>query len=197
MVRFRASAGKSNKTVSTSGSFTGDRWFESISLQRRVSVANLIGSFATSDSAGSRVCPTINPPCSMSQRRRQRPIPCRPGSRSPSYQGRRRRRRGDRAGYPSRRHPRPARQGAHHPHRERPHPSLETATARHCGGQRGSGRARAQLPRAGALASLPLSLWRDDRARSHKEGSVDRRHARRRRMADHAAAGVPLRHAGH
>jgi hypothetical protein len=36
MVRFRASAGKSNKTVSTSWSFTGDRWFESISLQRRV-----------------------------------------------------------------------------------------------------------------------------------------------------------------
>ena len=27
MVRFRASAGKSNKTVSTSWSFTGDRWF--------------------------------------------------------------------------------------------------------------------------------------------------------------------------
>jgi len=37
MARFRASAGKSNKTVSTSWSFTGDRWFESISLQRRVS----------------------------------------------------------------------------------------------------------------------------------------------------------------
>jgi len=37
MVRFRSSAGKSNKTVSTSWSFTGDRWFESISLQRRVS----------------------------------------------------------------------------------------------------------------------------------------------------------------
>ncbi|MGA7869250.1 MAG: universal stress protein [Stellaceae bacterium] len=37
MVRFRASAGKSNKTVSTSGFFTGDRWFESISLHRRVS----------------------------------------------------------------------------------------------------------------------------------------------------------------
>src|ERR1700726_136242 len=36
MVRFRASAGKSNKTVSTSWSFTGDRWFESCSLQRRV-----------------------------------------------------------------------------------------------------------------------------------------------------------------
>src|SRR5712671_1211938 len=36
MVRFRASAGKSNKTVSTSWSFTGDRKFESISLQRRV-----------------------------------------------------------------------------------------------------------------------------------------------------------------
>src|SRR6202047_2289182 len=36
MVRVRASAGKSNKTVSTSWSFTGDRWFESISLQRRV-----------------------------------------------------------------------------------------------------------------------------------------------------------------
>jgi hypothetical protein len=36
MVRFRASAGKSNKTVSTSWSFTGDRWFESISLQRGV-----------------------------------------------------------------------------------------------------------------------------------------------------------------
>jgi hypothetical protein len=36
MVRFRASAGKSNKTVSTSWSFTGDRWFESISLQQRV-----------------------------------------------------------------------------------------------------------------------------------------------------------------
>jgi hypothetical protein len=35
-VRFRASAGKSNKTVSTSWSFTGDRWFKSISLQRRV-----------------------------------------------------------------------------------------------------------------------------------------------------------------
>ena len=30
-------ARKSNKTVSTSWSFTGDRWFESISLQRRVS----------------------------------------------------------------------------------------------------------------------------------------------------------------
>jgi hypothetical protein len=29
-------ARKSNKTVSTSWSFTGDRWFESISLQRRV-----------------------------------------------------------------------------------------------------------------------------------------------------------------
>jgi hypothetical protein len=36
MVRFRASAGKSNKTVSTSWSFTGDRRFESISLQERV-----------------------------------------------------------------------------------------------------------------------------------------------------------------
>jgi hypothetical protein len=36
MVRFRASAGNSNKTVSTSWSFTGDRWFESISLQRGV-----------------------------------------------------------------------------------------------------------------------------------------------------------------
>jgi hypothetical protein len=36
MVRFRASAGKSNKTVSTSWSFTGDRWFKSISFQRRV-----------------------------------------------------------------------------------------------------------------------------------------------------------------
>src|SRR5438067_8438686 len=36
MLRFRASAGKSNKTVSTSWSFTGDRWFESISLRRRV-----------------------------------------------------------------------------------------------------------------------------------------------------------------
>ena len=34
MVRFGASAGKSNKTVSTSWSFTGDRWFESISPQR-------------------------------------------------------------------------------------------------------------------------------------------------------------------
>src|SRR5580704_8963201 len=36
MVRFRASAGKSNKTVSTSWSFTGDRRFESVSLQERV-----------------------------------------------------------------------------------------------------------------------------------------------------------------
>src|SRR5438270_9935933 len=36
MVRFRASVGKSNKTVSTSWSFTGDRRFESISLQRGV-----------------------------------------------------------------------------------------------------------------------------------------------------------------
>jgi hypothetical protein len=40
MVRFRTSAGKSNKTVSTSWSFTGDRWFESISLSGE-SPANL------------------------------------------------------------------------------------------------------------------------------------------------------------
>jgi NADH:ubiquinone reductase (H+-translocating) len=43
------------------------------------------------------------------------------------------------------------------------------------------GRARAQLPRASAPASLPLSLWRDDGARSQKEGGVDRRDSRRRR----------------
>jgi hypothetical protein len=46
MVRFRASAGKSNKTVSTSWSFTGDRWFESISLQRGVFCETLGPCFA-------------------------------------------------------------------------------------------------------------------------------------------------------
>src|ERR1700719_1535508 len=49
MVRFRASAGKSNKTVSTSWSFTGDRWFESISLQRGVSDELASGSGRTRD----------------------------------------------------------------------------------------------------------------------------------------------------
>jgi hypothetical protein len=39
MVRFRASAGKSSKTVSTSWSFTGDRWFE-IHLPPAASRAN-------------------------------------------------------------------------------------------------------------------------------------------------------------
>ena len=78
----------------------------------------------------------------------------------------------------------------------RPDPYLEAAVARGGGGQHRSRRLRGELPRPGALARVPLSLRRDDRARSRQKGGASRRYVRRRRAPDHATALGRLRHAG-
>ena len=98
--------------------------------------------------------------------------------------------------HPPRRSPRPARAGVRHFGGKRPDPYLEAIAARRGGGQHRSRRIRGELPRPGALARLPLSLRRDDRARSRATRGASRRRVRRRRARDHATAVGRLRHAG-